>query len=234
MAQGKILIVEDEKDILELLSFNLEREGYEIFKASTGEEALDQAQKNSLDLVLLDLMLPGMDGLKVCKRLKQKSQTANVPVLMLTAKSEENDIVFGLESGADDYVTKPFSPKILVARIRTLLRRNQTQGETESPDSAAMITIFDLEIDKIKRRLKKGGEEIQLSMTEFDILHFLAEKPGWVFSREQIINAIKGNAYHVTDRSVDVQILGLRKKLGSAGNLVETVRGVGYRFKDPL
>jgi two-component system alkaline phosphatase synthesis response regulator PhoP len=228
MAKQKILVVDDEEDILELLTFNLTKEGYDVSSASTGEEALSVARTESPDLILLDLMLPGMDGLEVARRIKGEPSTKNIPIVMLTAKGEESDIVTGMELGADDYITKPFSRKVLVARLRAVLRRKEEQP----PDERSIFKRHDLVIHPGRHEVLVSGKEVQLTMTEFGILSFLARRPGWVFTRSQIVDAVKGEDYFVTDRSVDVQIVGLRKKLGSASRWIETVRGVGYRFKE--
>ena len=228
MAGDKILIVDDEKDILELLGYNLAREGYKIIKALSGEKALISSRLEKPDLIVLDLMLPGIDGLEVLKKLKKDPKTVNIPTVLLTAKGEEADIVAGLELGADDYITKPFSPRVLLARIRAVLRRQKE----EIIDLQSVIHISDLEIHPGRRSVLAKGNPVELTFTEFQILFLLAAKPGWVFTRFQIVDAIRGDDYPVTDRSVDVQIVGLRKKLGPLGNYIETVRGVGYRFKD--
>mgnify|MGYP000001287692 CR=1 FL=1 len=228
MTKERILLVDDEEDILNLVKYNLERENYKVDAVTTGEEAVRIARENIPDLILLDLMLPGMDGLDVCRILKNDKNVSKTPIVMLTAKGEDSDIVTGLELGADDYITKPFSPRVLIARVKTVLRRDSKTEEGKSP----LIKIEDMEIDTVKHRVAIGTEKIDLTATEFEILVYLARRPGWVFTRSQIINAVKGDDYPVTDRSVDVQILNLRKKLGSAGKNIETVRGVGYRFRD--
>jgi two-component system phosphate regulon response regulator PhoB len=228
MSTDKILIVDDEKDILELIGYNLEREGYKILKALSGEEALRSSRLEKPDLILLDLMLPGIDGLEVLKKLKKDPKTANIPTVLLTAKGEEADIVTGLELGADDYITKPFSPRVLLARIRAALRRQKE----EIVDIQSVIHIHDLEIHPGRRSVLAKGNPVELTFTEFQLLFLLARRPGWVFTRSQIVDGIRGDDYPVTDRSVDVQIVGLRKKLGPFGKYIETVRGVGYRFKD--
>jgi two-component system phosphate regulon response regulator PhoB len=228
MTQEKILIVEDEDDVIELVRYNLEKEGYLTDVAVTGREALVKAKSGVPDLVLLDLMLPEIDGLQVCKVIKNDPETAGVAVVMLTAKGTESDIVVGLEMGADDYITKPFSPRVLLARVKAVLRRQEQAGEAEKP----VIRIHDIEIDTGKHRVLVRGKPIKLTSTEFNLLRFLAARPGWVFTRYQIVDAIHGNDYPVTDRSIDVQIVGLRKKLGNAGKYIETVRGVGYRFEE--
>jgi len=225
---AKLLIIEDEADIRELISFNLEMSGYEVDKARDGEEGLALARTGGYDLILLDLMLPGMDGMKVCSLIRKDPETKGTPIIMLTARSEDEDIVAGLESGADDYITKPFSPRILIARVKTALRRNR---DTATDESSKCISIHDLVIDIARHETLLGGEPILLSATEFAILLFLAQNPGWVFSRNQIIDSVKGEDYPVTARSVDVQILGIRKKLGDSGSIIETVRGIGYRMK---
>jgi two-component system, OmpR family, alkaline phosphatase synthesis response regulator PhoP len=228
MAHETILIVEDEQDIVELLTYNLEQERYNICFAASGEEALAMVHQKNPDLILLDLMLPGVDGLEVCRNLKQNESTRNIPIIMLTAKSEDSDVITGLEMGADDYIPKPFSPKVLIARIRSVLRRQLPADDIRQEQ---IITIHDITIDISKHQVLCENEEIELSATEFSILVFLARNPGWVFSRSQIIGAVKGEDYPVTERSVDVQILGLRKKLGVMGTYIQTVRGVGYRLQ---
>ncbi len=228
MSRENILLVDDEEDILELLKYNLAKNGYRVTAVGTGEEAVSLAKSRPPDLVVLDLMLPGLDGLEVCKILKANEATAKVPIIMLTAKGEETDIVTGLELGADDYITKPFSPKVLISRVRAVLRRNQK----EQADEAAPIQIEGLQIDPRRYKVFVDGKPVELTHTEFSILIFLARRPGWVFTRYQIIDEVKGADYPVTDRSVDVQVAGLRKKLGVYGDFIETVRGVGYRFKE--
>jgi len=228
MAKERILAVDDEEDILELVRFNLDREGYQVICASSGNDCLKTAQSERPDLLVLDLMLPDIDGLEITKILKNDPRTKDIPIVMLTAKGEEADIVTGLELGADDYMTKPFSPRILVARVKAVLRGRKREGKDESD----VLSIHDLVIHPGRREVLFNGEPLQLTYTEFGILHYLAAKPGWVFTRTQIVDAVRGDDYFVTDRSVDVQIVGLRKKLGSAGKYIETVRGVGYRFRE--
>ena len=228
MPKERILIVEDEEDILELVRYHLSRENYRISCATTGENALKIAGSELPDLIVLDLMLPGMDGLEVTRNLKNNSGTRNIAIVMLTAKGDEADIVTDLELGADDYVTKPFSPRVLTARIKAVIRRRTNR----KPDDTAVIKIHDLMIHPGRREVQVSGESIELTYTEFQVLHYLARRPGWVFTRFQIVDAVRGADYPVTDRSVDVQIVGLRKKLGPAGGYIETVRGVGYRFKE--
>jgi two-component system phosphate regulon response regulator PhoB len=228
MPKERILVVDDEEDILELVRYNLQKEGYRVTGASTGEEALKKARAETFDLIVLDLMLPGIDGLEVTKKLKNDQKTETVPIVMLTAKGEEADVVTGLELGADDYITKPFSPRVLIARVRTALRRKHRKAE----DETSVLHIHELEIDPGRRSVLVHGQSVDLTFTEFQVLYIMARRPGWVFTRSQIVDAVRGDDYPVTDRSVDVQIVGLRKKLGAYGKYIETVRGVGYRFKE--
>lgn len=227
MAKEKILIVDDEEDILKLLDYNLSKEGYNVTCVATGEEAISKSKNIQPNVIILDTMLPGIDGLEVCKKIKSDAKTAHTPIIMLTAKGEESDIVSGLELGADDYVTKPFSPKVLIARIRNVLRRKR-----ETVSEGASVKIHGVVINRARHEVLLKGKKADLTATEFDMLLFLAKRPGWVFTRNQIIDAIKGEGHPVTDRSVDVQIVGLRKKLGSSGKYIETVHGVGYRFQE--
>lgn len=228
MPREKILVVEDERDIQELLQYNLAKEGYAVVPVTSGEDALRAVRTESPDLVLLDLMLPGVDGLEVCRRLKREPDTLGLPIIMLTAKGEEADIVTGLELGADDYIPKPFSPRVLIARIRAVLRRRIT----EPVDQSATLKIHELTIHPGRHEVLVDGTSVVLTPTEFRVLHYLASRPGWVFTRYQIADAVHGGDCIVTDRSIDVQIVGLRKKLGPAGQYIDTVRGVGYRFKE--
>lgn len=229
MEKVKILVVEDEAPIQELLQFNLERVKYKVKIADSGEEALKQATKFNPDLILLDIMLPGTDGLEVCKTLKSSSKTENIPIIMLTALCEEADIVTGLELGADDYITKPFSPRVLLARVKAALRR---PNSADADKTEELISIHNIIIDLSRHRVTVDSTEITLTHTEFKVLKLMTTQPGRVFTRYQIVDAVHGEDYPVTDRSVDVQIVGLRKKLGEAGNYIETVRGIGYRFKE--
>jgi len=230
MKKEKILIVEDEKDVLNLIDYNLSKEGYTIRTAETGEAGLKIAANELPDLIILDLMLPGIDGLEICRILKKNPDTDSIPVVMLTAKGEESDIVIGLELGADDYITKPFSPKVLIARVRAILRRNKIKTD----DERTKLAIGDLVIDPDRHEVIFKNKIIDLTSTEFKLLHCLARKPGRVFSRYQIVDAIKGADYPVTERSVDVQIVGLRKKLGVAGKSIVTIRGIGYKFRNDI
>lgn len=228
MAHESILAVEDDEDILELLKYNLAKEGYRVTAVTTGEEGLRLARSTTPDLILLDLMLPGVDGLEVCRSLKMDAKTRLAPIIMLTAKGEEADIVTGLELGAEDYITKPFSTRVLLARVRTVLRRRRTAP----PGEDALLKIHDLVIDPGRHEVLVQGEPVDLTATEFRLLHLLARRPGWVLTRAHIVEGIHGDDYPVTDRAVDVKIVALRKKLGPAAQYVETVRGVGYRFKE--
>ena len=231
MSKENILVIEDEKDIRELIIYNLSKEGYNAKGAADGTKALLAIGARSPDLIVLDLMLPGVDGLDLCKQLKANENTAQIPIIMVTAKGEEEDIIKGLEMGADDYITKPFSPKILVARIKAVLRRKQ-QERLETEITEKSIQVHNLLIDPAKHKVVIDNKEVELTLTEFRILYFLASRPGWVCTRYQIVEATRGKDYFVTDRSVDVLIFGLRSKMGNYGNYIETVRGIGYRFKE--
>jgi len=222
-----ILVVEDDLDIRELISFNLANEGHQVFEANDGEVGIDKARNNNPDLILLDLMLPGIQGLDVCRIIKSDQETKEIPIIMVTALGQEEDIVKGLETGADDYITKPFSIKVLIARVNAVLKRSIKFGDDKSKD----ILINGINIKTRSREVWVNKNPINdLTFSEFQILYLLAGHPGWVFTRYQIIDKIRGDNYPVTDRSVDFQIVGLRKKLGDAGKLIKTVRGVGYRF----
>jgi two-component system phosphate regulon response regulator PhoB len=230
MSKKQILVIEDEEDILALIHFNLIKNGFRVECATSGEEGHRKARDLRPDLILLDLMLPGMDGLDVCRQLHNAPDTKDCPIIMLTAKGEEHDIVKGLELGADDYITKPFSPQVLLARVQAVLRR---RGKPDNqPEHGSPIEIHDLYIHPGRNKVVAAGEEVDLTYTEFKVLVLLASRPGWVLNRTQIVDAIHGEGYAVTDRAVDVQIVGLRKKLGPCGDYIETVRGVGYRFRE--
>lgn len=221
-------VIEDEEDIARLIQYNLALEGFEVTVSNTGEIGLKLTERNPPDLILLDLMLPGIDGLEICRLLKSKEKTATIPIMMVTAKGTEQDIVRGLESGADDYVTKPFSPKVLVARVKAIFRRLHIK----IPDQEEVIQIGDLVIHPGKFEVLVAHQKIDLTRSEFQILHCLSQRPGWVFTRSQIVDVIHGEDYAVTDRTIDFQMVGLRKKLGPEGQYIETVRGVGYRFRE--
>lgn len=229
MSKGHILVVDDEEDLLELVAYNLRREGYEVDCVTTGETALRAARSKRVDLIILDLMLPGADGLEVCRALRGDPQTRDISIVMLTAKGDEADIVAGIELGADDYITKPFSPRVLLARIRAVLRR---RSQSAPLDDSALIRVHQLEIDPIRHEVKAENDKLDLTITEFRVLSWLARHPGRVFTRQQIIDAVRGDDYPVTERSVDVQVVALRRKLGPCGDYIETIRGVGYRFKE--
>ncbi len=230
MANERILLIEDDEDIQELVRYNLEKNGHKVACCSSGESGLKKAKSDHPILVILDLMLPGIDGLTVCRELKADAATRNIRVIMLTAKSEDADVVAGLEVGADDYVSKPFSPRILLARVRAILRRNMEEGKQGS--TPGIMALGDIEIDPARYSVSVKGRPVELTHTEFNILKLLAARPGVVFSRYQIVDAVHGADYPVTDRSVDVQIAGLRKKLKTCGDSIETVRGAGYRLRD--
>ncbi len=229
MAKAVILVVEDDPDIRELLAYTLGKEGYDIVQAPSGEAGKAAIEERRPDLVVLDVMLPGMDGLELLRWLKAHRELRRTPVIMASARGEEADIVAGLELGADDYVTKPFSPRVLVARARTALRRSAQPAAADEPD---VIERAGFRLDAAKHELRLDGRPVDLSATEFAVLERLARAPGRVFTRSQIIDRVKGRDYPVTDRSIDVQVLSIRKKLGDKADLVETVRGVGYRFKE--
>lgn len=231
MAKASILIVEDDPEIRELVAFHMGRDGYTVIQAASGEEGLRLAAQSNPDVVVLDVMLPGLDGFEVLRRLKADPALRKIPVILTTAKGEDSDVVTGLELGADDYVTKPFSPKVLIARVRTALRR--TVDLTTHPfGKEVQVALHGIALDSARHEVTCGGLRVSLSATEFALLEFFLRNPGWVFSRSQILDAVKGRDYPVTDRAVDVQILSLRKKLGDYGEYIETVRGVGYRMKD--
>jgi two-component system alkaline phosphatase synthesis response regulator PhoP len=228
MTKNNVLVVEDEADIQELVRYNLTKDGYKVTCMASGESGLKTARTILPDLIILDLMLPGVDGLEVCKILKGDAKTRHIPIIMLTAKGEEADVVTGLELGADDYIPKPFSPRVLLARIKAVLRR---KAKEETNDEHP-IKAGELLIDPGRHEATLTGKPLSLTFTEFRVLHHLAQRPGWVFTRQQIVDAVRGEDYAVTERSVDVQIVGLRKKLEGYGDYIETVRGVGYRFKE--
>jgi len=231
MDKALILVIEDERDIQELISYNLEREGYTVMKADTAERGLEMIKAARPDIVLLDMMLPGIDGFEALKRIRSDPDTAGIAVFMVTAKSEDSDIVAGFELGADDYICKPFSPRVLVARIRARLRELRKEaGVREGPKK--QLSSRGITLDPDRHEVSVNGEPVGLSVTEFDLLEFFMSNPGHVFSRQRLIDAVRGQGYQVTDRAVDVQILGLRKKLGDSGEVIETVRGVGYRFRE--
>jgi two-component system phosphate regulon response regulator PhoB len=223
-----IVVIDDEEDIRELIHYNLSKEGYVVSCAVSGEAGVELVQRIKPDLLILDLMLPGIDGLEVCRRLKSDAKLRSIPIVMVSARGEEPDVVSGLELGADDYVSKPFSPKVLLARVKSVLRRNKTAAT----DGNTILTEGDLFVNPQRREVLIGKTSVELTNTEFKLLHFVMRQPGVVFTRDQIVEGVHGDDYPVTDRSVDVQVVGLRKKLGDYGAYIETVRGVGYRFRD--
>jgi len=227
MPKRTVLVIDDEKDLIELVRYNLEKEGFAVRGALDGETGLSIALQEQPDVVLVDLMLPGIDGLEVCRLLRAEIRTAGIPLIMLTAKAAESDRVVGLELGADDYVTKPFSPRELTARVRALLRR--ASGRHEPPQ---LIRRGDLSIDVARREVTCDDARVELTATEFRLLHFLAAHPGRVYSRNELIDHALGQDVQVLDRTVDVHIMALRKKLGKLGDRIETVRGFGYRFRE--
>jgi two-component system alkaline phosphatase synthesis response regulator PhoP len=227
VSRSKVVIIEDEPDIVEVISYNLKREGYQVVSSGRGDEGLDLARAQSPALVILDLMLPGMDGLTVCQRLKADPMTRDIPIIIVSAKGEESDVVIGLGLGADDYLAKPFSPRELLARARAVLRRGPIRE-----DSQERIVIRDLVIDMARHEVRIGGELVRLTTTELKILHQLASRPRRAFTREQLLNRVVGEGAVIVDRNIDVHIRAVRKKLGDYARMIQTIRGVGYRFVD--
>ena len=231
MKKARILVVDDEPDLVELLRHHLVREHYEVLTAGDGETALAEARRRLPDLVVLDLMLPGIDGLEVCRRLRADSRTVHIPIVMLTAKGEESDAVIGLAQGADDYVRKPFGVKELVARIATRLRAS----ELKAPAEAQKVTRFgELVIDSVKHEVVLGSETIKLTVTEFKLLRHLVAHRGRAFTRNELLNAVMGQDAYVIDRNIDVHVATLRKKLGAYGGHILTIRGLGYKFRETV
>ena len=229
MSQRKIVVIEDEPDILEAIQYNLEREGFRVITATSGDDGLQTVIREDPDLLVLDLLLPGLDGLEVCRRLKMDPVTQKIPIIMVSAKGEESDIVLGLGVGADDYVTKPFKPKELVARVRAVLRRGAYR---ESDSNHERITRGPLVVDTIRHEVRLDGRGVTLTPTEFRLLHLLASHPGRVFTRDLLVTRVIGDGAAVIDRNIDVHVRSIRKKLGSHRELINTIRGVGYRFQD--
>jgi len=226
-----VLVVDDEADIRNLVSYHLTRNGFLVRAAASGEKAIEAVRESVPDVVVLDLMLPGMDGLDVCRVLRRNPRTSHIPIVMLTARDEETDVVTGLELGADDYVVKPFSPRVLVARVQAALRSFR-RLPVEHEKGARVLRVGDLLVDEGRRKVSVRDRTIDLTFTEFNILLCLARRPGWVFSRQRIIEEVHGDGYPVTERAVDVHIVSLRRKLGEYGERLETVRGAGYRLRD--
>ena len=232
MARETILVVEDDENIQQLVGYNLAKAGFHVLYADNGEQALNVIKREKPELIVLDLMLPGINGFDICKMVRKDPKTKSLPIVMLTAKSEEDDMTAGLDLGADDYITKPFSPKVLISRIKAALRRKEglnDEGGTNKKNTP--IAIHGITIDPNRYEVMVDGETVPLTVTEFSILELLARRPGWVFNRQQIIDGVRGYDYVITPRAVDVQVFGLRKKLGEAGKHIETVRGIGYRMQ---
>ena len=228
MAKQTILIIEDDPDIVELLQYNLEREGYRVISASNGELGLHEARRRKPGAILLDLMLPGMDGLEICRQLKQEDGTRDIPLLMVTAKGEESDVVTGLELGADDYLSKPFSPRELIARLKAVLRRGAAAG----PKGRSRIEVGEVVLDRERYEVKNGNENVTVTRAEFRLLWTLASHPGRVYTRDELVERITDGEAVILDRNVDVHISALRKKLGPDTDVIATVRGVGYKCLD--
>jgi two-component system alkaline phosphatase synthesis response regulator PhoP len=229
MKQQHIVIVEDEADIAEVIEYSLSREGFETSSALNGQDGLELAQSVKPDLVLLDLMLPGLDGIEICRELKSDANTRSIPIIMVTAKGDESDIVLGLSMGADDYVTKPFSPKELVARVKAVLRRSSAKPESADQDR---IVLDGVTIDVTRHEVLVDGQSVAFTATELRLLHFLASHPGRVFTRNHLLSRVIGEDVIVIDRNIDVHVRAVRKKLGDHADMIETIRGVGYRFRD--
>lgn len=226
----KIAVIEDDRDINELITYNLQKEGFEVMRSLDGGQGLFLIQKEKPGLVILDLMLPSMDGLEVCRALKQDDRTKNIPIIMVTAKGEESDVVVGLQLGADDYITKPFSVKVLMARVKAVFRRDK---QAQTPEASQSLRRFEgITIDLPKHKVTVGNESVVLTAIEFAILEFLSRSPGRVYTRDQILDNVWKDGKFIIDRAVDVHVRGLRKKLKDGADYVETVRGVGYRFKE--
>ena len=228
MTKYTIVVIEDEPDIIEVISYNLKREGFQVVKAERGDEGLNQVRKKSPALVILDLMLPGMDGLSVCQQIKSDPLTQDIPIIIVSAKGEESDVVIGLGLGADDYLAKPFSPRELLARVKAVLRRGAVMHDKDKE----RILIKKLSIDAMRHEVKISDELIDLTATEFKILYQIARQPGRAFTREQLLNRVIGEGVIVIDRNIDVHIRSIRKKLNGYGDMIQTIRGVGYRFSD--
>jgi DNA-binding response OmpR family regulator len=228
--KNKVAVIEDDRDINELIAYNLQKEGYNVIRSLDGGQGLFLIQKERPDLVLLDLMLPGMDGLEICQALKQGDATKDIPIIMITAKGEESDVVVGLQMGADDYITKPFSIKVLLARVKAVFRRGKQVKSSSASQSVRDFGV--VVIDLLKHKITVDGEAVTFTAIEFAIIEFLSRSPGRVYTRDQILDNVWKEGKFIIDRAVDVHVRGLRKKLGDAADYVETVRGVGYRFKD--
>lgn len=228
MSKESVLIVEDDPDIVELLQYNLERAGFRVITAQDGESGLREARTRQPNAIFLDLMLPGVDGLQVCRQLKEQEATRAIPVIMITAKGEEGDIVLGLELGADDYIPKPFSPREVVARLRAVLRR----GRDKERGAPTRIEMGSVVLDAERHEVLVDGQELPFTRAEFRLLWKLASRPGRVFSRDELVDGITGGEAYILDRNVDVHVSSIRKKLGTEAGIIATVRGVGYKCKD--
>jgi two-component system alkaline phosphatase synthesis response regulator PhoP len=228
MGRTKIVVIEDEPDIVEVMCYNLQREGYQVSSTTRGDEGLELVRNQSPALVILDLMLPGVDGLTICQQIKSDPLTRATPIIIVSAKGEESDVVIGLGLGADDYISKPFSPREMLARVKAVLRRGPLQEEQQKD----RIVAKDLVIDPSRHEVRAAGELVKLTATEFKLLHQLASQPGRAYSREQLLNRVVGEGVVVVDRNIDVHIRSVRKKLGDLGEMIQTIRGVGYRFVD--
>jgi DNA-binding response OmpR family regulator len=229
MSRRTILVVEDEPDIAEVIQYNLVREGYRVDVVGDGEHALERIVREAPDLVLLDLMLPGLDGLELCRRMKEDPVTRPIPVIMVTAKGEESEVVLGLGVGADDYMAKPFSPRELTARVRAVLRRGPVRVETTKRERVAREGLV---VDAVKHEVRVDGDRVTFTATEFRLLHLLASHPGRAFTRDELLSRVIGEHATVTDRNIDVHVRTIRQKLGPRREMIETVRGVGYRFRE--
>lgn len=228
MNRKKIVVVEDEPDIVDVVSYNLKREGYRVVSVGRGDEGLNVIREQSPNLVILDLMLPGMDGLSICQQMKSDPMVRDIPIIIISAKGEESDVVIGLELGADDYLSKPFSLRELLARVKAVLRR----GPPQEDHGKETIVIQNLVVSIPRHEVRVDGEPVNLTATEFKLLCQLASHPGRAFTREQLLNRVVGQGVVVVDRNIDVHIRAVRKKLGDYSHLIETIRGVGYRFVD--
>lgn len=232
MKRAKIIAIEDEPDLLEVVRYNLTREGFDVEGSENGEEGLALIRKSRPDLVLLDLMLPGIDGLEICRQVKYDPATRSIPIIIVSAKGEESDVVLGLELGADDYVVKPFSPRELLARVRAVLRRARRRNGSGDADGVTPLTFDGLCIDPARHEVLVDGDAVSLTATEFRLLHHLACHPGRVYTREQLLRHVVGEDVVILERNIDVHVRAIRKKLGPYDDLIDTIRGVGYRFVD--
>ena len=227
-----ILVVEDEPDIQELICYHLEKEGFKTLSASSGKEALHLIQNRRPDLVLLDLMLPGISGMDVLKTVRFSWNMPDLPIIIVSARTDEADVITGLELGADNYLPKPFSPKVLVANVKALLRRSAASEENAGEERSATVRVGSLSIDLQRHEASWEGSELNLTASEFSLLFLLASCPGRVYTRNQIITGMRGDDYPVTERSIDVQIASLRRKMGDGGSLIKTIWGIGYTYQD--